>query len=179
MLTLFIPGIDLYDEPTNSFKKTNSCTLTLEHSLLSISKWESTYKEPFLSSKEFTKEKFKNYIMCMVIGPYEPKNFLGLTDEHLKLVQSYIDDPMTATTFSKNNNNRVSREIITAEIIYYRMFANNIPMECHKWHLNRLLTLIRVCEEKNAPSRKMSRRQTAERNAMLNAARRKQFNTRG
>lgn len=107
-----------------------------------------------------------------------PKVYNSLTVENIEQINNYIDEPMTATTFSETNNTR-SREIITSELIYYWMFSLNIPMECQKWHLNRLLTLIRVCNIKNAPPKKMSRRDIMSRNAALNAARRKKLNSKG
>jgi len=178
MLTIEIPGSDFYDESLGKFVITKPCKVQLEHSLLSLAKWESVWKEPFLSKREFTREKFRDYVRCMSIGQYDKTVFLGLSPDNFSKIRAYIDDPMTATTFSKSQH-KPNREIITAEILYHRMIVNNIPMECQKWHLNRLLTLIRVCDEKNAPPRKMNKHQVMERNAQLNAARRKQFNSRG
>lgn len=120
-----------------------------------------------------------DYIKCMTITQnVNPKVYNSLTAENIEQINNYIDEPMTATTFSETNNTR-SREIITSELIYYWMFSLNIPMECQKWHLNRLLTLIRVCNIKNAPPKKMSRRDIMSRNAALNAARRKKLNSKG
>jgi len=178
MLTIEISGKDLYDEKLGKFVNMKSCKIDLEHSLLSISKWESKWKEPFLSSKDFTRVKFQDYVRCMSIGKIDSEILLGLSNENFNEIRKYIDDPMTATTFSKKIT-KPNREIITSEILYYRMIVNNIPLECQKWHLNRLLTLIRVCDEKNAPSRKMSKHELTSRNAALNAARRKQLNTKG
>jgi len=178
MLTIEIPGIDIFDERIGKFQTTKPCKVQLEHSLLSLAKWEAEWNEPFLSKKEISREKFRDYVRCMSIGQHDPQIFLGLTNENYSDIRAYIDKPMTATTFSKNNQ-RTNKEIVTAEILYYRMISNHIPMECQKWHLNRLLTLIRVCDEKSAPPKKMGKRQTAERNAQLNAMRRKQFNSKG
>ncbi len=101
-----------------------------------------------------------------------------VTNENIKHVREYIDADMTATTFS-NDKKSTNREIITAEIIYYWMIALNIPFECQKWHLNRLLTLINVCNLKNAPPKKMSKKEMASRNAALNAARKQSLHSKG
>ena len=103
-----------------------------------------------------------------------PIVYNNLTDKNIEDINEYIDKPMTATTFTSENKSP-NREIITSELIYYWMFSLNIPMECQKWHLNRLLTLIRVCNIKNQPPKKMSRREIMSRNAQLNAARRKKL----
>ena len=102
-----------------------------------------------------------------------------MTSENVEKIKAYIDAPMTATTFSKQENTRFNREIITNEIIYYWMISLNIPVEFQKWHLNKLLTLIRVCNVKNQPSKKRSKRDIMSTNAAINAARRKQMNTKG
>ena len=135
--------------------------------------------KPFLSKEPKTAAETIDYIKCMTITQnVNPKVYNSLTAENIEQINNYIDEPMTATTFSETNNTR-SREIITSELIYYWMFSLNIPMECQKWHLNRLLTLIRVCNIKNTPPKKMSRRDIMSRNAALNAARRKKLNSKG
>jgi hypothetical protein len=154
--------------------------LQLEHSLVSLSKWESKWNKPFLSKDFKTHEETLDYIKCMTINQnIDPDVYNGLTSEHITMINNYIESPMTATTFSDSKQNKSNREIITSELIYYWMIALNIPFECQKWHLNRLLTLIRVCNIKNAPPKKMSKRATASQYAALNAARRKQMNTKG
>lgn len=179
MLEITIPESELFDEETMTFTKTKAVTLLLEHSLLSISKWESKWKKPFLSSSDKTKEETIDYVRCMTVTKNVPEEaYLGLTNDNLEAVVTYIEDPMTATWF-REERSAPSREIVTSELIYYWMIASNIPMECQKWHLNRLLTLIRVCQIKNGPQKKMSKSQLARRNRELNDARRKQFNTRG
>lgn len=135
--------------------------------------------KPFLSKEPKTAAETIDYIKCMTITQnINPDVYKGLTSKNIDDINKYIDKPMTATTFSEENKSR-SREIITSELIYYWMFSMNIPMECQKWHLNRLLTLIRVCNIKNQPPKKMSRREIMNRNAALNAARRKKLNSRG
>lgn len=179
MLQITIPSQELWDSRTNEFVVTKETRLELEHSLIALSKWESKWEKPFLSKQEKTNEETVDYIRCMTITRnVDPGIYLFLTMDNLQAVNDYIAAPMTATTFS-NDRSKPSREIITAEIIYYWMIAYNIPFECEKWHLNRLLTLIRVCSVKNGPSKKMSKRDILRQNAQLNAMRRKQMNTTG
>lgn len=155
-----------------------SYTLCLEHSLISISKWESKWHKPFLSSEK-TDEEFLDYIKCMTLTNNVPDAaYEQLTKENVDEIMKYVNDPMTATTFSKENK-KTSREIITSEIIYSWMITLKIPVEFEKWHIRRLLTLIRVCEIKNSPPKKMSKKEIMSRNTALNAARRKQFNSKG
>ena len=154
-------------------------TLRLEHSLVSLSKWESKWCKPFLSKDEKTVEETLDYIKCMTLDQNVDSNvYFCLTEENIKQINDYISAPMTATTFS-NNKKGASREQITSELVYYWMIALNIPFECQKWHLNRLLTLIRVCEIKSQPPKKMSRSELASRNAALNEERKRKLNTTG
>lgn len=171
MLKITIPSIEHYDEITNTFSYSKEQSLQLEHSLVSISKWESKWKKPFLSRNEKTIEETIDYIKCMTITQnIDDNSYNMITNENIRQVRSYIEDDMTATTFSKEQKS-INREVITAEIIYYWMIALNIPFECQKWHLNRLLTLINICNIKNSPPKKMSKRDLARRNSSLNAAR--------
>ena len=178
MLLLTIPPIEMFNEKTSEFVYSKETKISLEHSLVSLSKWESKWNKPFLSKDNKTLEETIDYIRCMTITQnVDPEVYFRLTDENINTINKYIESPMTATTFSDNGHS--SREIITSELIYYWMISLNIPMECQKWHLNRLLTLIRVCNIKNAPAKKMSRREIMNRNAALNAARRKKLNSTG
>ncbi|MEG0455434.1 MAG: hypothetical protein RR559_08840 [Bacteroides sp.] len=178
MLELIIPEDELFDGNTNKFIVTPACTLTLEHSLISIAKWESKWNIPFLSAKK-TDKQHRDYIRCMCVIPVKNDNvFATLSPQVLSQIKEYIDSPMTATTFPKRNK-QGKRLVVTAEVIYSRMFANNIPIECQKWHLNRLLTLIRACEINNGPGEKMSKRQTASMYAQQNALRKAKYGTRG
>ena len=180
MLQITIPAIELWDEGKQEFVYGNEQILQLEHSLVSLSKWESKWEKPFLSKEGKTTEETIDYIKCMTITPnVDAEVYNRLTDSIISQVDNYIDAPMTATWFSENKNSASTTEQITSELIYYWMIALNIPFECQEWHLNRLITLIRVCNIKNQPPKKMSRRSILSRNAALNEARRKKYNTKG
>mgnify|MGYP000488904345 CR=1 FL=1 len=180
MLQLTIPAGEQYDEIKQEFIRTNGCTLQLEHSLVSLSKWESKWCKPFFTKDDKTYEETIDYIRCMTItANVKPEVYYALTNENVTEVTKYINNPMTATSFSNRKRGSISREQITSELIYYWMIALQIPFECQKWHLNRLLTLIKVCNIKNSPPKKRSKRDIMSRNTALNAARRKQLNTRG
>lgn len=182
MLKIVIPKQELFNEQTNQFFycPERDINLQLEHSLLSISKWESKWHKPFLTAKDnLTNEELLDYIRCMTLNTVDdPEVYNYLTPENVREISKYIGDPMTATTFG-NKNERKSKEIITSEIIYYWMVSYQIPFECQKWHLNRLITLIRVCSEKNAPKKKMKTSDVIARNKALNQARRQQLHSRG
>lgn len=181
MLRIVVPAADLFDESTNEFISTKEQTLLLEHSLVSLSKWESKWNKAFLSKKEKTTEEVLDYVRCMTLTKnVDPMVYRCLSPENIKAINDYIDAPMTATYFSNENKaNPMSRETVTSELIYYWMIALNIPFECQKWHLNRLLTLIKVCNIKNTPPKKMSKAEIMRQNKALNDARRKKFHTKG
>ena len=180
MLQITIPAVELFDERTQTFTNLKEQTLQLEHSLVSLSKWESKWCKPFLSKEDKTFEETVDYIRCMTITQnVNPDIYNYMTDENIRQVNSYIEAPMTATWFTENKQGGGSREQITSELIYYWMITLNIPFECQKWHLNRLLTLVRICNVKNQPPKKMNKRDIMSRNAALNAARKKQLNTKG
>ena len=180
MLRITIPAVEQWDEVKQEFIYTKEQTLSLEHSLVSLSKWESKWCKPFLTKQEKTFEETLDYIKCMTITQnVDPEVYNYLTNENIKEINEYIGAPMTATYFSDEKTSKTSREQVTAELIYYWMIALNIPFECQKWHLNRLLTLIKVCSIKNQPPKKRSKKDIMSRNAALNAARRKQLNTKG
>lgn len=179
MLQIIVPATEQWDEIKQEFVYTKETTLQLEHSLVSLSKWESKWCKPFLSKEDMTAEETIDYIRCMTITQnVNPEVYTCLSDENIAQVRDYIQAPMTATFFRKENG-PPSREIITSELIYYWMIALNIPFECQKWHLNRLLTLIRVCNIKNQPSKRRSQREIMEYNTALNEARRKKLNSKG
>ena len=180
MLKIIIPSTEMWDEVNEKFVYSKEQVLQLEHSLVSLSKWESKWCKPFLSKENKTFEETIDYIRCMTINQnIQDEVYNCLTGENIREINEYISAPMTATRFSNDAIGKGSREQITSELIYYWMIALNIPFECQKWHINRLLTLIRVCNIKNHPSKKMSRREIMSRNTALNAARRKKLRTNG
>lgn len=181
MLQITIPAVELWDEKKEEFVTgSKEQTLLLEHSLISLSKWESKWCKPFLAKEEKTLEEIIDYIKCMTITKgVESEVYDRLTRSNIEAIDKYIEAPMTATVFGNNRLQPGRKEQVTSELIYYWMISYNIPMECQKWHLNRLLTLIRVCNIKNTPPKKMNRKDIINQYASLNAARRKQFNTKG
>lgn len=179
MLEITIPRRTFFKESTSEFIEFNEVKLKLEHSLISLSKWESKIKKPFLSDKNHTKSEMFYYIECMSLDPsIDSMVFKTIPDGFFNTICEYIEDSMTATTISDNSKDS-NRDIITSELIYYWMIELGIPFECQKWHLNRLLTLIRVCSIKKGPQKKMSRREILEQNRRLNEQRRKQGKTKG
>lgn len=180
MLQITIPAAEQWDESKQEFVYTKERRLQLEHSLISLSKWESKWCKPFLSRTDKTLEETIDYVRCMTLTPnVDPDIYRCLTNDNIREINDYIDAPMTATFFSEDQTSGSNREIVTSELIYYWMISQNIPFECQKWHLNRLLTLIRVCNVKNAPPKKMSAQEIMRRNAAINEARKKQLNTKG
>lgn len=181
MLRITVPATEMYDPKKDEFISTKEQTLQLEHSLVSLSKWESRWNKPFISKTDITYEETIDYIRCMTITQnVDPRVYDCLTNENINQVNEYIGRSMTATTFTEDKTKKGgSRDIITAEIIYHWMIALQIPEDYRKWHLNSLLTLIRVCNEKSQPPKKMSQRDIMSRNAQLNAARKKKHNSRG
>lgn len=179
MLRITIPSIELYDEEKNEFITSKEQTLQLEHSLVSLSKWESKWCKPFLTKDLKTKDETIDYIKCMTITQNISDDvYRFVSQEIIDQVNDYIKAPMTAVKINRENR-PANRETITAEIIYHWMFSFNIPLECQKWHLNRLLTLIEVCNIKSQPAKKINRRDAMSRNRSLNASRRKALNTKG
>jgi hypothetical protein len=179
MLKITIPNIEKYDAVRNEFINSKECTIQLEHSLVSLSKWESKWRKPFLSKEPMTIEETMDYISCMTITQnVDPDIYKNITLENIKQVNEYIDAPMTATII-RQPKKVINHEVTTSEIIYYWMISFNIPFECQKWHLNRLLTLIDVCNIKNNPPKKMGRKELMSRNAALNAERRQLLKSNG
>lgn len=178
MLEIQVKGIEAFDDETNEFYTIKTQTLKLEHSLVSISKWESKWKKAFISRNEKTTEEIIDYVRCMTINQVDKRIYSILSQKNIDDIIAYIDDPMTATTVEVTGN-RASNESITSELIYYWMVSYEIPFECEKWHLNRLLALIKICNAKNQPTKKMSRKKIFDQNRALNAARRAKLHTRG
>lgn len=179
MLEITIPETELFDG-VETFIHVKEQTLRLEHSLVSLSKWESKWRKPFLSKKKRTTEESIDYVRCMTLTQnVDPSVYRAITPAILRKVDAYIDDPMTATTFSNLEKGDPNRPIVTAEIIYYWMICHSIPFECQKWHLNRLLTLINVCNAKSKKPKKISQSEQIALNRKINEANKKKWNTRG
>lgn len=187
MLEITVPADvrEEFNEETNEFIYTTVSkeqTLKLEHSLVSLQKWESKYCKPFLTRETKTDEETLDYIKFMTLTQnVSDKTYERLlnTNRLVNEILDYIEAPMTATTFVDRGRNKINNEQITAELVYYWMVALGIPSEYRKWHLNQLLTLIKVCNVKNQPTKKMNSGDINARNAALNAARKKQLNTKG
>lgn len=181
MLQIVVPiSPEGWDEVKEEFVEPKTQTLQLEHSLVSISKWESKWNKSFLSKSDKTDEETIDYIKCMTLTQnVNPDVYNHLTKENIEKIHEYIYAPMTATVFSDDKTGKRNREIITNEVIYGWMISLNIPFECQKWHLNRLLTLVRVCNIMNSPPKKRSKKEIMSRNKALNEARRRQLNTKG
>lgn len=179
MLVLRHNGGELYDERTGRFIVSKPVTIRLEHSLISISKWESKWHKPFLDTSVKSLDEELDYIRCMSIdGDLDDMVLNSLSASDFEAIRAYVGDPMTATTFKKDTQ-RGKKEVITSEIIYYWMVSLEIPFECEKWHLNRLLTLIKVCNIKNSPSKKMKKRDQLAQQRALNASRRARSGSKG
>lgn len=182
MLEIIVPGKELFNEETQEFIYTKPRNLRLEHSLVSLSKWESKHRKPFLVAKEgLTKDELIDYVRCMTITQNVPEDvYYSIARDQIEQILRYIDEPMTATWFSVNKQtSSQTRETVTSEIIYYWMCAHQIDWKAEKWHLNRLLTLIRVCNAKNGASGKMNRKDIMKQNREINAARRRKMRSSG
>lgn len=194
MFEITIPGEELWDARRAEFTSTKAVTLRLEYSLVSLSKWESKWHIPFFDdSIEKTPEQMQDFVRCMTMTQgVDPTVYARLTVENLNAIYRYMEDPMTATWFAgerrpgeKNQNGTAKRrarrrppgtgKVLTSEVLYSRMFQAGVPIECERWHLNRLMTLIRVCQEEQAPPRKMSRKDALRQRRELNAARMKKY----
>lgn len=180
MLTIIVPGSEMFDEKKQEFITRDNVVLELEHSLVSLSKWESIFEKPFLGSGDKTSEEIIGYVKAMTLTPEVPsKVFLKLSADNIAEINTYIDAKMSATWFSEAAGAPRTRDIITSELIYYWMTVFQIPFSCESWHLNRLFTLIKICNIKQAKPKKMSRSEIASRNRELNAQRRAQLGSKG
>ena len=183
MLNLKIPEIsELWDEKTQQFYSVHAQTIQLEHSLIAISKWEAKWHRPFLDDlrwKKITPDQLMDYIKCMTVTHnVDDIVFRSLQAPQLQEIIDYINDPATATTFS-NSDSVPNFEIITSEVIYWEMIALGIWKECEKWNINRLVTLIQVCNNKNKKGQAMPTNKIHSQNRMVNEMRKAKYHTRG
>lgn len=181
MLEITIPGTEFYDEEKEEFMTTTGRKIQMEHSLVSISKWESKWHRPFMKDGPKNVEELADYYRCMTLTKnVDPVIFYSISGETKDTIDAYINDKMTASWFSEKTKGRGSREIITSEVIYSWMVSLGIPFECEKWHINRLMVLIHMCSlDQNGGGKKMSRKDIYSQNRALNAARRQKLGTRG
>lgn len=180
MLTIRVPLKEGFNDDTQMWEVIESTELELEHSLASVSKWEQSFEKPFLGANEKTPEETLAYIMLMAVDPKTPPElFARLSEENFKQINEYINAKMTATWFREDKNQRPGRDIITAEVIYHWMIHYNVWLEAEHWHLNKLLTLIRVCNEKSKTPTKKNRRDMIAERQRLNAQRLAQNGGRG
>jgi len=180
MLKIIVPGDEFFDESAQEFITKGDVVLELEHSLVSLSKWESIYEKPFLTKEEKTSEEILEYIKCMLIGSEIPSEiFSRFSEDNISQINDYIGAKQSATWFNERTGQPKNREIVTAEVIYHWMIAFQIPLECQMWHLSRLFTLIRVCNVKNSNPKKMGKSEVASRMRELNAQRKAEIGTRG
>jgi len=180
MLRILVSGEEIYNEETQEFTTINGTMIEMEHSLLSLSKWEAKFQKPFLDQAEKTSEEVLNYIYMMILTEDISEDILiHLSNENIEQIKNYIDSSQSATTFYDTQQRPGKKETITSELVYYWMLSFNIPFECESWHLNRLFSLIRICGIKNSSDNKMSRKETAAYNKALNEQRRAQLGTSG
>lgn len=174
MLEIDVAQTELWDPIAERFLSVNAVTLVLEHSLVSVSKWEAKWHKSFFSSDGLTSEETLDYVRCMTVNRnIDPLVYRCLSDENIGRIKAYIDDPHTATWFSESKDDGGKKRAMTSELLYFYMFGYGIPIECEKWHLNRLITLIRVCYEETKPKKKKSKAELAAHHRAVNAARRK------
>lgn len=181
MLVLDVKVTEYYDDSQEVFVPV-TMPIAFEHSLLSLSKWESKYEKPFLSENhDKTEEEILDYLRMMAINPaVTDAHLANLSNKNITELQNYLGSKQTATWFSdRKKTQKAPPETPTAELIYYWMFSYQIPIECESWHINRLLTLIRVFGEKNQEPEKMSKSEMLARNRKLNAQRKAKMQTKG
>ena len=181
MFEITIPGEELWDARRAEFTSTKAVTLRLEYSLVSLSKWESKWHKPWLDTrKPKTREEMLDYIRCMTVTQgVDPKVYTRLTRQNMADIKTYMEDPMSATWFNDKKKSHGRGRVQTAELFYCAMAGYGIPFSCEKWHLNRLLTLLRVCGEENSPKQKMTKREEMMQRDALNNARRAKYHTKG
>ena len=179
MLRIIVPGGEYYDSSKQEFLYSKDTELQMEHSLISVSKWESRWHKAYNTNREKTAEELLDYFKCMTINRVDQEVYDRLTTKNIEDIINYINEPMTAVYFPAHEDQRGSGDVVTSEVLYYYMVTLGIPFECEKWHLNRLIALIEVCSIKTASPKKMSKSQIARRNSKINAARRKMNKSKG
>lgn len=182
MLELVIQGDEGFNEATGEFEYTKNVSLQMEHSLISIAKWEAKHHKAYLSRKrDKTYEEMIDYFRCMTINKnVDPSVYYRISKEQMVEIEHYINDPMTATYMPQDDDSPGGvSDTITAELIYYWMISYNIPPDYRRWHINQLMALINVCSRKNSPPKKRSTEAIQRRNARLNAERRARLNSKG
>ena len=182
MLTVIVNGDEVFNEATSEFSSVGDFELNLEHSLVSLSKWESKFERPFLGKDLKTSDEIIWYVKAMILNQSYPSDlWTRISQNNLDEINTYVESKQSATTFGSmpEMRGRQRPEVITSELIYYWMIAFNIPFETQYWHLNRLFSLIRICNTKQSKPRKMSKAEVAQRNRDLNAQRRAQLGTSG
>lgn len=179
MLKIRVPDGEFFNNHLQEFRTVKGQTIQLEHSLISLSRWESKWKKPFLDGKEKTRDESIDYIRCMSLTKgVDPLLYASIPGALLNKIFEYVYSQRTATTF-KNTRGGGSKEVVTSELIYFWMIYHGVPIECEKWHLSRLLALIRICDIKQGPQQKMSRNDIFSQNRSLNAARKRNLRTSG
>lgn len=180
MLTILVSGVESFDDKHQEFVVEGGTQLELEHSLVSLSKWESKHEKPFLGKDPKTSEEVLSYIKVMTLTPNVPGEiYAQLSQDNFNEINAYIESKQSATWFSEAPGAPASSEVITSELIYYWLTVFQIPFETERWNLNRLFNLIRICNIKSAKPKKMSRNEMAARQRELNAQRKAQLGTRG
>lgn len=180
MLTITVPATESFDEAESKIIRSEEWTLSLEHSLVSLSRWESKWKKSFLFSKDKSVEEVYGYVEAMCLTPdVPPEVFSKLSQANFDAINEYINEKMTATTFNEMPNQRPGRDVITAELIYYWMIALQVPVECENWHLNRLMALIKVANLKNSPPKKMGKNEMLAQRERMNEERKARWGTSG
>lgn len=182
MLRLHIESREYYDDDTEQFVNVPGGCIELEHSLVSISEWESEFQRSFLKRPPETEKENNYYIWCMLLDKKDGRLLPSLSNKNKEDIQKYIQKPMTATYIMDRPSEKNSSEVITSELIYCWMINLNIPFECQHWHINRLLALIKVVNVKNSqqnPHNSMSKNSIVAHNRALNASRLKKYKTKG
>lgn len=182
MLQITVPKTEIFNENTNQFLWIPETTIQMEHSLVSLSKWEEKHHKAYLDPKlQHSATEILDYFKCMTITKnVKDSVFLALSQRNIEEISSYINDPMTATTFNEMaTTKKHSSKFITSEYLYFCMFSLGVPIECEKWHINRLMTLLKIFEEENKPQKKRSEAETLNYYAKLNAERKRKWHTKG